>query len=208
MPPVEYRLFSEDSAYRIGDDGSVWSCLEYVDRQGRKRGAQYVLSSKWKRLSPSIQASGYCKMFFRHGKARFVHRLVLEAFVGPCPDGMESRHLNGNQSDNCLTNLAWGTRHENSQDKKDHGTLPLGENVHNAVLTESIVLQVRHDFRHGKSFKELSEEYGFKRSTINNAVRGTTWGHLPGAIPFEDGSESKDEIYDPEYGFDLSLIMD
>lgn len=53
---------------------------------------------------------------------RHVHRLVLLAFVGPKPDDMESRHLNGNRTDNRLVNLAYGTRSENMRDKARHGT--------------------------------------------------------------------------------------
>ena len=45
-----------------------------------------------------------------------VHRMVLEAFVGPCPEGMQCRHLNDVKNDNRLNNLAWGTRKENSAD--------------------------------------------------------------------------------------------
>lgn len=53
----------------------------------------------------------------------WVHVLVLEAFVGPCPPRMECRHLNGNPADNRLENLRWGTRKENSADRKAHGRL-------------------------------------------------------------------------------------
>jgi hypothetical protein len=55
-------------------------------------------------------------------RAHYVHRLVLEAFVGPCPPGMETRHLNGDPSDNRLVNLAWGTPSENNLDRVKHGT--------------------------------------------------------------------------------------
>jgi hypothetical protein len=51
-----------------------------------------------------------------------VHRLVLEAFVGPCPEGMQCRHLDGNPSNNRLENLCWGTPIENWDDKVRHGT--------------------------------------------------------------------------------------
>lgn len=51
---------------------------------------------------------------------RYVHHLVLETFVGPRPDGMETRHLNGNHSDNRVENLAWGTKSENGADKVAH----------------------------------------------------------------------------------------
>lgn len=49
-----------------------------------------------------------------------VHRLVLETFVGPQPEGQEARHKNGNPLDNRLVNLAWGTKEENSKDKIKH----------------------------------------------------------------------------------------
>ena len=51
-----------------------------------------------------------------------VHRLVLAAHIGPCPDGMEVLHINGDPTDNRLTNLRYGTRSENNRDKVRHGT--------------------------------------------------------------------------------------
>lgn len=53
-----------------------------------------------------------------------VHILVLEAFVGPCPPGMECLHGNGNSMDNRLCNLSWGTHGENNLDQVRHGTHP------------------------------------------------------------------------------------
>jgi len=44
-----------------------------------------------------------------------VHRLVLETFSGPCPEGMECMHLNGIADDNRVENLRWGTRSENAK---------------------------------------------------------------------------------------------
>ena len=58
----------------------------------------------------------------RDGKyyPRKIHKLVLEAFDGLCPEGMETRHLNGMPFDNRLVNLAWGTRAENRRDIVRH----------------------------------------------------------------------------------------
>lgn len=36
-----------------------------------------------------------------------VHRLVLETFVGPCPEGHDADHINGDREDNRLANLRW-----------------------------------------------------------------------------------------------------
>lgn len=71
-----------------------------------------------------VTATGYVTIALCRGKERILfrlHRLVLEAFVGACPPGMECRHLDGNPSNNCLSNLKWGTNFENMQDKIKHG---------------------------------------------------------------------------------------
>lgn len=55
-------------------------------------------------------------------RTRYVHRLVAEAFIGPCPEGMQVRHLNGDHRDNRAENLCYGTPAENAADKVRHGT--------------------------------------------------------------------------------------
>ena len=59
---------------------------------------------------------------YKDGKRHhlYVHRLVLEAFVGACPDGKEARHLNGDCQDNRLKNLKWGSKKKNAKDKVKH----------------------------------------------------------------------------------------
>ena len=59
-----------------------------------------------------------------------VHRLVAEAFIGPMPEGMETRHLNGNNQDNRATNLAYGTGVDNAQDTLRHGRHPNARKTH------------------------------------------------------------------------------
>lgn len=59
-------------------------------------------------------------------KKMMVHRLVLEAFVGPCPDGMETLHRNDDPADNRLSNLRWGTHAENILDMKANGNFNSG----------------------------------------------------------------------------------
>lgn len=52
---------------------------------------------------------------------RLIHRLILETFIGPSPDGMEIRRRSKGRLDNSLENLCWGTRSENIQDRKRDG---------------------------------------------------------------------------------------
>lgn len=56
-----------------------------------------------------------------------VHRLVLFAFVGLPPDGMEACHNNGIASDNRIENLRWDTHANNNLDRKNHGKYARGK---------------------------------------------------------------------------------
>ena len=57
------------------------------------------------------------------GDQFYVHHLVLLAFVGERPEagGEHIRHLDGNRTNNHLTNLKYGTALENVHDTMSHG---------------------------------------------------------------------------------------
>lgn len=56
-------------------------------------------------------------------KSKYVHALVLEAFVGARPDGgMYGCHNDGDPTNNVVVNLRWGTPSSNQQDAIRHGT--------------------------------------------------------------------------------------
>lgn len=105
--------------YEVSDLGRVRGIDRVVHyRDGRTFRYQGQL------LRPAINpVSGYPHVRLK-GRSRNVHTLVLEAFVGPRPSGMECRHLNGVPGDNRLSNLRWGTSSENNQDQVAHGTHP------------------------------------------------------------------------------------
>lgn len=58
----------------------------------------------------------------RVGKKFKVHQLVALTFIGERPEGMETRHLDGDKSNNAASNLIYGTRSENIRDQVKHGT--------------------------------------------------------------------------------------
>lgn len=59
-----------------------------------------------------------------------VHRLVMLAFVGPLPQGMQTRHLDDDGRNNALTNLAYGTPSENGYDRVRNGGHPYAARSH------------------------------------------------------------------------------
>jgi hypothetical protein len=86
-----------------------------------------------KSLHPYTTDRGYLRVDLQaHGEKRkaFVHDLVLEAFVGPCPAGQQGRHVLDPTPSNCaLENLAWGTPKQNYEDRRVHGTALVPEDL-------------------------------------------------------------------------------
>jgi len=77
------------------------------------------------RLSPQAHGVGHLWVQLWRGNrrcARSIHTLLLEAFIGPRPLGHESRHLDGDPTNNHISNLLWGSRSENVLDRVEHGT--------------------------------------------------------------------------------------
>lgn len=108
-----------------------------------------------------------------------VHRLVLFAFVGPPPGGMEGCHNNGNPDNNALVNLRWDTHVNNLADRKQHGTLVLGERHHNNRFTLSQIREMRRLSRDGISQRSIAKHFDTKQPIVSNIVRRLTWAHLP-----------------------------
>ena len=59
-----------------------------------------------------------------------VHRLVLFAFSGECPDGFEACHNNGIKTDNSAENLRWDSKSANGYDQITHGNHPQARKTH------------------------------------------------------------------------------
>lgn len=103
-----------EGLYEVSDRGRVRS-LPRLTASGRLGGRV---------LRPRI-VDGYLRVNLSKdgvAQSRKIHQLVAEAFLGPCPPGLEIRHLDGNSKNNAIWNLAYDTRSENMLDKVRHGT--------------------------------------------------------------------------------------
>lgn len=114
IEPETWRpIPGREGIYEVSDHGrvrSLWRRTSGGQHEGLLRG--------------SITAEGYRRVELRRDGGRdpqYVHRLVLEAFVGPCPDGMEACHGPGGSLDNRVVNLRWDTSAENNHDIVRHG---------------------------------------------------------------------------------------
>lgn len=130
-------------------------------------------------LSPSkADKYGHMSVSIGQSGAAFtvpVHRLVLLAFVGPCPDGLEACHNNGVASDNRIENLRWDTHASNNADRLTHGTYRRGEVHHCAKTSER---NVSAAILAGLSNSEIMEKLGVSRSQAHRIRTGESWAHL------------------------------
>ena len=115
-----------------------------------------------------------------------VHRLVLEAFVGPCPEGMQACHYDDNSLHNYLDNLRWDTPAANVQDKRRNGKTQRGEQSRSARLTEKDVLEIRQRYAAGEHSGPLSIEFGVTPTSIRAVSSGKSWKHIGGPRTFDD----------------------
>jgi len=167
---IEERPIPSHPGYAATSDGRV---ISLAKRPNRKR----------KELSPSRHHKGYLRVKCGSGTQYRVHRLVLEAFIGPCPDGMECCHNDGDPGNNRLDNLRWDTHSANSLDAAKHGTHPglrrKGEGHPLAKLTELDVRWIRYLEKAGISRKDLAEVYSICGSNVSAIVTRRSWGHIP-----------------------------
>ncbi len=156
--------------YAVSDDGFVWSCWQCCSR---------IMTDKWHQLRGRVVRGGYLQVaLYRDGKPtfRYVHNLVLEAFVGPRPKGMEACHAPDNdRTNNAINNLRWGTPKSNGEDKVKHGTSARGERSGKARLTEKMVIRARALLKTGRTLRGVADEIGVSKSCISEMKRGSTW---------------------------------
>lgn len=183
---VVYRPVQGFPAYRVGDDGSVWTCWEKIDPNinGRCRGALYAQGTAWRELLPRFNRTGYRRVMLFLGDgtrvARAVHLLVLEEFIGPRPAGMVACHANDIKADNHLTNLRWDTPSSNWDDRRRNGRMGnrQGERHPAAKLTEADVGEIRSLDRRGIPSMALAEVYNVAYGTIRLIVTRKSWTHI------------------------------
>lgn len=160
---IERRKLIGFPGYVVSSDGSVWS----------------ILRGKWSMLKGRHVKGGYLSVALRREDGKrlslLVHRLVLLAFVGPCPPGFEACHRDGNPKNNCLPNLRWGTPASNYRDRVRHNTDNGGERNGSAKLTTDRVREIRRLYAAGVKRVELVKRYNMGRTTIDSIVTGKSW---------------------------------
>ena len=172
--PEEWRpIPGWDGLYEASTHGRVRSIERTVLRAGRP------MRVPAKVLAPNVHHSGYRRVILARGGQRFeylLHQVIALAFHGPRPEGMEVRHLNGDQTDNRPENLRYGTSSENSRDTLAHGNhasasrthCPLG---HALQLPNLVAAEYRRGHRKCRACNS-ARAYAYRHGLDDLGMRG------------------------------------
>jgi hypothetical protein len=181
----EWREITGFPGYEVSNTGRVASVdrthlriqptnlIEHIVRLKRKELKQIQVKNQCGRIACMVVTLCVNGERFR----RRVHALVLNAFVGPCPDGMEGCHNDGNPMNNRVGNLRWDTHANNMLDQEMHGTKfppphKYGEDHHNVTISDADVEMLRkHHFKLG-DIKMFAERFGVHPNTITRLRLG------------------------------------
>ncbi len=123
-------------------------------------------------LKPHLNHKGYPKVALRcdeKRKAWFVHRLVMNTFVGEIPTGYVVNHKNGNKQDNRLINLEYVTLAENA-----HHAMFVLKTVHSRLNIPQVRV-IKYLLAQNLKQQTIANIFNVDCSSINGIAKGRDW---------------------------------
>lgn len=131
---------------------------------------------------------GYPTVCLQNKQSKRVHRLVAETFI-PNPRNLpQVNHIDGDKTNNHVSNLEWCTNDQNRQHAMVSGLWDnigkkvrvnqIGEFNSSAVLNESDVFNIYNQLLDGVKVTELARTYQVNHATISAIKSGKSWKHL------------------------------
>lgn len=130
---------------------------------------------------------GYGVVSIRDGDRRYnvgAHRAAYEAWNGP-GSAIGSMVLHRCHNPACINpaHLELGDHAKNMRQMVDAGHSQKGVKNAFAVFDEKQVSLIRQLLRDGATLTSVARRFGVFHQTIKHIAVGSTWSHLPGAIP-------------------------
>lgn len=156
----------------VSDEGRVRSVSRVIIKSN---GVAQRVRGRVRR--PYKDKHGYLRISYNGGVSIKVHSAVLAAFIGPRPEGMETRHLDGDSGNARLSNITYSTHADNLKDMWVHGTAPIGERGGGVKITEE---QAREIIAIGtaQSLSHLAGVYEISVQQVSRIRNGLRWKHL------------------------------
>jgi len=169
--------------YYATDDGHIYS--EHLKRN----------------ISEYFDKDGYKKVRLSNGdgtrKVFSVHRLVLETFSpNPNSDKLQVNHIDGDKTNNSLSNLEWVTCKENIQHGYRTGLYHnIGDNNNgdHKLCTSQVLEIIDLLLAKNMTIQAIADKYQVSKFAIESIKYKRTWKHLTKDIDFYKGSTTTSE---------------
>ena len=155
-----------DGYYSVSDSGEVRSEPVQTRAVSSHRRGRVLKQGSTGTGYPQITLCIPGKKRARH----LVHRLIAEAFLGPCPEGHQVNHKDGDKSNNCVENLEYVTQSENIRHAVASG-------LYSTKLTAKDVRMIR-DLHTLCTQKFLAEMFNVSQRHISSIVNRRQWAHV------------------------------
>jgi transposase-like protein/DNA-binding XRE family transcriptional regulator len=160
-----------EGKYEISNLGRIKS-LPRINRRGRATTGGILVAKGANKVGSNLT------IILSNPRREFkVHRLVLNAFLGKCPNGMEGCHNDGNKCNNRIDNLRWDTRSSNISDAYAHGA------KFRRKLTFEQIVEVRNSLG---LHREIAKRFGITRATVSQIKSGRSWPNVEALITQRD----------------------
>ena len=151
-----------------------------VSSEGRMRRKGRILKTRANPKFGYVQIRMYKSESVKDTSYPLVHRLAVEAFIGPIPEGHQVNHKNGNRSDNRLENLEIVTASANNLHmwRELNRSKDVGSQHPRSVLTEADVLRIREQHLFGAKQTDIAQIFGIDKTTVRDIVHRRHWTHI------------------------------
>lgn len=167
MPRLKMKvidLAEIEKHYRIEEDGAIWSY-----RRNRY-------------LKPFRNSVGYYYVYVAVADigVMAVHRLVAAKYIGQCPPGLETSHMDGDQTNNHWSNLEYISHAENvKKSYREHGrriTYGMKGHCHSWETKQVMALKkekpvMSDDGRMWDSIQKCADDLGVDRKIIYRGIK-------------------------------------
>lgn len=154
-----------EGLYEVSDCGRVFSVERVVlGRDGNK----YPFPAKEKALHPNKNVEYLQVNLWKDGvgSTLYVHRVVAEAFLPKLKDKPEVNHIDGNRTNNHVSNLEWVDSSGNSQHAVDTGL-----RTYTNRLTRDEFIECLQAVIAGESYASLSERVPYQVPYLSVKLR-------------------------------------
>jgi YesN/AraC family two-component response regulator len=162
-----------ENEYQVSNLGRVKSLERYVNHN---YGGLKLVYEKYMKLSKSN--NGYYGLSLKR-KRKSIHRLVAITFIEnknnlPCIN-----HIDGDKSNNCVSNLEWVNYSQNLKHAFDNNLRSSKGTKHpQCKLTEKEVKQIRELYNKGLDHKTIADMFSISKSYVGTIGRKITWKHV------------------------------